>query len=289
MKKTLLLSLAFLSLFFVEVFAQDASFPVDSARWCFESRGDQGQDLGTYCFSPLGFDTVNNLRYTIIEYLSGRSNPDEIRYRVDGQKVYVLPQDSLQEILLYDFGLSIGDTFEVKWGINFQGLTPFKVVVVDTHHIVTPDGVRRTDLRLGEQPGNEFSRWIEGIGDDWSHMFPAYGGSVSGWNSLKCFSIKGEDIYPSSNENCSTVSIDDPLSKVSMYPNPCDGVFFIDNTANAFHRIAITDVFGRLIARQRLSAGKNRFVLPDDVIEGLYLIKLSSRDGSVSSKKLHKR
>lgn len=284
MKNTLLLLFAFLSFLFAgTINAQDASFPTDSARWCYRLTGDFGQYLGSKCFSPLGYDSIGGKQYARIEYMTfpqqGRN--EEIHYRVDGDKVYVLPQDSLQEILVYDFSLAVGDTFEVNWSLGFNGI-PFKVVVINIRSVIGSDSIARRIFTLVGNSSFQQTEWIEGIGSYWMHLLPNYEGSLSGSISFLCFDNTKQGGYFS----CGTVSIEPEIANLKVYPNPARDHFYLENPTATQQSIKVLDLNGKLLLQQQLTAGNNRIMLPSGTPTGIYAVWMANLNGEFAVRKL---
>ena len=127
-------------------------FPDSTANWviteCFSGGGAPG---AFYCFNyryfSLGDTSMNGFTYKILNESYNLDPSDTISssvvgyYRIDGQKVFYLQDSSYnnsivglynsfyfntgQEILLYDFGMQIGDTFSLSDSVYFafQGLS----------------------------------------------------------------------------------------------------------------------------------------------------------------------
>ena len=200
-------NLSLLVLFFCTFnysFAQ-VEFPKLNATWCYTASGDFGEPLYNVCFSPDSLIEINDLEYSRViglDYIY-----DTIYYREENRKLYILPEDSINEILLCDFNLNMGDKFmKPHWGWFENESALLTVYGVDS--IVTLDGVTRKIIYLYTETGPSANTyWIEGIGDmSWLFLFPNYYGSLSGGYHFLCYGIDGEFIYPEGNESyCSSL------------------------------------------------------------------------------------
>ena len=107
----------FFALFFISYGqSQSTALPMENAIWCYTGYGDFGSFEGVACFSPDSLVEVNDQTYAhILHKTHPWENYQEILYREDEGKVFIIPQDSVNEILIYDFQLELGDTFLVTW------------------------------------------------------------------------------------------------------------------------------------------------------------------------------
>lgn len=72
-------------------------------------------------------------------------------------------------------------------------------------------------------------------------------------------------------------------NKLSIYPNPNNGVFVIETPESAASEAGIYDVLGNLVARVELSNGRNQVDL--HLTDGIYFVKTTDGKGNVSSLK----
>lgn len=293
MKKTLLLLLAVLFSFLNYSNAQDASFPMENATWCYRGYGDTGEDLGIDCFSPHALEEVNGKIYAHIGY---RPHPygdfKDLWYREEAGQFFVIPQDSTEEILVYDSNLEVGDTFTVHWGwgIDANNL-PFDIEVTYIDTITTLDGVLRKEFTMEGAFG--WLHWIEGIGDsEWIFTEPAYVASLSGGYSFACFAIDSMTVYPTyqPTEGCFFSSTEnlETYQSVEIFPNPSEGDFFIKNENQLSFQLEILDQLGRVILKHNPSEAVDYFSIPRINGKGIYFVKLTFEDQRILMKKIIK-
>lgn len=196
------------------------------------------------------------------------------------------------ETLLYDFNLSVGDTFEVE-GINHILLS-----VTDSipEYCITSDSVT---CSINPRRVYKFTSpsiyypvyWIEGLGSLAGLLYP--GASWCGDNKILChFDQNGTwDYYHKTYEvgpcdgYVSISNIENNL-EIAIYPNPINNseVYIYGNNIS---KATIIDAFGRTVREVPLvSIPINRidFVSPD----GVYFIKVYSYSGTVSTYKIIK-
>jgi len=200
------------------IFAQN-SFPTENALWCinykFQSTFTQKPDK-KFCYGLIGYETinVNDIIYTYskLHLLSDTilSEENSISYiggfRNEGEKVWFRPYGILPDILLYDFGASIGDTVwhnTLAQYINngeydfftFQDINNYSII----SHIDDAISGRKKVTVVNEIM--YIHDWIEGIGDvgDYSGFFGHILAIPDGDRykpELECFKYNNVIVYP---------------------------------------------------------------------------------------------
>jgi len=81
----------------------------------------------------------------------------------------------------------------------------------------------------------------------------------------------------------STGIVSNPFQEVSIYPNPCDGVFYISHIPeNA--SVRITDVAGQMVLSQNNYPGDKVMVDLSGKPSGIYLVKIEQEGMAVTRK-----
>ncbi|MBK8557477.1 MAG: T9SS type A sorting domain-containing protein [Lewinellaceae bacterium] len=272
--------------------AQFLDFPTQNATWCYGGYADQGQDLGLFCFSPDTLLELNGKTYAKITYQPHPSaSPEDILYRSDNGKFFVIPQDSTDEILIYDFNLEVSDTFYVNWGFWLQD--SILLTVQSVEYITTLDGVSRKKMFL-ENQGYHIT-WLEGIGNtDWVFVAPAYVSSVSGGYQFVCHAVEDSIIYPDgTSPSLCGLSATNHLSQqddraVKIYPNPVKNEFNLEFTGIEARQIAISDVLGNTVFQSNCTQKSQMVEIPDNIKPGFYVLRLVQLDGKMFAKKFLK-
>ncbi|MEO8069113.1 MAG: T9SS type A sorting domain-containing protein [Flavobacteriales bacterium] len=171
------------------------------------------QDVNSYCAS--GADTViNAMMYTKLEFCEGGYKG---AFRGDSGAVRYVPGGSTQEVLLFDFGMAVGDTATVYYEEIGQPSTALITVNQLLPHPDFPDRMV-TYLDLGAQ-------WIEGIGPAWG-LFTEPWINVSNYALfLECMSHGDTLLYPVLEMNgvCALnvgTTEQQPVQTLAAYPNP---------------------------------------------------------------------
>jgi hypothetical protein len=156
--------------------AQEADMFVDKRKsWrCLNEMPGWEPEVHMYEFS--GDVTANGKTYS--ELLMDGSHPYLLRQ--EGNKVFMIDNNSPEEVLLYDFGLEVGDKF------SFTGKESENLVVMDVDFITVGDRVRRRMIfawerylpkdydvqSLSSQDYSAIDCWVEGIGSVYSPVSP---------------------------------------------------------------------------------------------------------------------
>ncbi|MFZ5553720.1 MAG: T9SS type A sorting domain-containing protein [Bacteroidota bacterium] len=273
MKRFAYILLFFCLLFFRSEAQLTLPFPDSTGAWTWSCSGKNCNSSSRYYVA--GDTIINSVQYHILRMGSTNLNDSSdwmsgtniIGYfREDSSKIYFLDDSVItsggpfcfynynseifstnNEILLYDFTLASGETFN---------LTPSLQVIVTNIDSVLLNGnyYRRWNFDgYFIWTGNGSYSWIEGIGSNIG-FFPYYYFFEDGV-VLNCFHENNEDIilYLGNASDCASVGIDENKTSIEntiLSPNPNNGKFKLDITSSFFPSktiITITDITGRLI------------------------------------------
>lgn len=215
--------------------------------------------------------------------------------REEGQKVYftrVIDEVTTEQFLLYDFGLQVGDVFEMK-----NPLSPFPTnggpfVLDSIVERTLVDGQGYDHYYFTPHPSNIFSNnpavWVEGVGS--LSMVNAPGGDpdINGVGALSCFFKEGQLFYQNldSIQACEPVlgladrirtqSIDWKLSQGSLS--------FMRLTKDS--QVAIYTLNGQAIASDLVLQDGQLYFNTTSWADGVYLVLLTDPAGQTSSLKI---
>ena len=287
---SILLKLVFSSVLFCQ-----QSFPTSNATWCYQGYGDTGEDLGNYCISPIDSVEFDNKVYTRIDYWSHPyANKQELLYREEDRKFYVVPPDSVHEMLVYDFNLNVGDTFETNWSWGTTDTVRMVVMSIDT--VTTLDGLSRKRMNLANKnyPGTgqyHSGTWLEGIGSlDWMFVYPSYVSSVSGGFGFACHWTNGNLIYPyeSTSGNCyiiDNIPEENLDSNISFYPNPMRDKLNIEFSGTNFASLKVLDLYGNIVYK---NTQHHTALELSHLKSGVYFVIIGFKNGNYMTKKIIK-
>jgi hypothetical protein len=199
-----------------------------------------------------------------------------IRQDTSLRKIYfVQPGDSIERVL-YDFSVSVGDTF---YTCGYFCLPNYEIAhAIDSVFIGSDYRKRWRFQNLGTI--------IEGIGsiDDLLHVCEPAAAPYN-W-TLSCFSLNGHTVYPDTSSSCNLIlGLNDDIGNsnvISFFPNPfhTSAILKIFNFIYDFTEIKIFDILGKVKQDQA-------FTLPSTIIDrrnlsnGLYFYQLNDKKGHI--------
>ncbi|KAA3623880.1 MAG: T9SS C-terminal target domain-containing protein [Bacteroidetes bacterium] len=292
MKIKIVLPIVFFLLSTLSSLAQNFPFPQDSASWTYIGfPWDAGIQYfpNTIHYDLFGDTLINGEHYSFISHYihdcEGSGNYDYDFLRSEGDKVYFLKRNSLNEVLLYDFNLEAGDFFPVAGLCGYQDTDSIEVKYTDS--LLIGESYRKI-WALGNQ---EIAYWIEGIGQDngFGTMIGPYYAEypLDGIQyNILCYKEHGEELISrtASYTNWSGVEFTfscngiiqatEDLSKqnlVKVFPNPFTAILNVQyENFRDIESIELYDVSGRLVETLPLSESFDlSFLKPT-----LYLLKV---------------
>ena len=256
------------------------SFPTENAIWNYTVRasnwlsGWEGQRnvYYTICGDTIIDSNIYSKFYTTYDTVICGENLKKFLgyFRQDDQKVYFTPSSSGQEFLLYDFGLSIGDTFHIEYafwesdGYGYRnGYHDFmndfgenRTVVIS--NIEFENGIKKIVLGSGV-----YDIWHEGIGSIYGLFHTGTIEALDGYSfgfSLNCLKHNDTVKYvnnPKCNQCfCPSVNIaEHSISNIiNIYPNPVKDNLNIETTENTeIKSINVYTIDGKLIETSKYS------------------------------------
>jgi len=206
----------------------------------------------------------------------------------DGSRIYLRPPGYI-EGLIYDFGVSLGDTIEARNMYLNNDTLHFVVTQVDSVQLL--DGYKKR-ITLFEYMNQAEEIWIEGLGSYsgiLNSCFNSYG-SVCGGAAALCYEQNGNLVYQNPDYSTCYYSVTVDVNQVygneiSIYPNPAKDLVNIDITDKGIKEIELLNINGKIILK-KLVAYNKVFLNLQEVDKGIYLIKFISNDFSYPPYKL---
>jgi|APTNR8051073442_1049403.scaffolds.fasta_scaffold00571_17 hypothetical protein len=241
-----------------------------------------------------GDTTINTIKYSKfyqINYgLDGTYYNSNYRActRIDGQKVWVIANGATQEILLYDFGVEVGDTLHLQFVDFDQGLDYY----TESIEQINIGGVLHKMIRFQTSYGIP-DVWIEGIG---SIMGPLDRGFfvIDAQPALTCYLKDGDVVYKTAAEQeceggltCAIVSgngeVPD-LNAFKVFPNPANAAIWIKSDVPGPIQVEIFTADGRLVSKAAYPDGQFTQVSTESLAPAIYLFRIAPKDNPFSSK-----
>lgn len=202
-------------------------------------------------------------------------------------KVFFIPKDSLNEVLLYDFNLEVGDTVPV-WHNDFY--RPITVESIDTI-LVNGISLKRFDMKSKKMTGSVYGDVIiEGIGSisDLIQIDNRLEGNLY----FKCFLDFNTDFhYP---EDCQGLSLSierniegDKDISLKIIPNPCLNEFVLSfkGMHNENQWAELTDINGRIVKHVTIYENRQK-ITTNHLMKGIYILSVYNKKGLIGKEKL---
>lgn len=228
-----------------------------------------------------GFTITENLKeYTAITGCDGLDPLFYIREDVASRKVFYKRTNEMQEHLLYNFNLKVGDLINVPIGMYEPNSTEYQVTKIDT--ITLPDGKhKRFFYKETEHLQRRTFTLIEGVGcteDPFKIYYPTADPVFYLLNSYKgrnCQYVYGDSCPPNP---CTFVSkIEQPeKTELKVYPNPCGDILQINS--NETFQYQLVNSIGQTI---QTGSCQSTFDM-GELQKGLYILVLKN-NGMLSS------
>jgi hypothetical protein len=253
-------------------------FPTTTAHWVYQYFNDNHQATGWYgSYSITGDTIISGKTYKKISGCDGVNyacNSGGIR---DSNKViYFRPDTSINEYVLYDFNLQLGDTlFHPFGGAVCSNDT---VIVWNIDSVLCSDDYHRK-LYL-----SSYATWMEGIGSDAYLLRPTDILCVSGNDILECMITDSGFSYPSGIGSCIAAVSTNPISEIliSISPIPSNERIEIKSSVH-YSELRVFNLFGQEQFVSKTSAVAETFDI-SFLSKGIYFFQFQFENGIVLKK-----
>lgn len=248
-----------------------------------------------------GSDTlINNLSYRkILKDYGPFQQPYTLgytRYDSAANKVYAWNKNTLQDMVLYDYGLKPGDTFYSAMHYAIKDVY-YTVKTVDST-LVNGEQYKRfileiTDTAFIDIMGT-YCIYSEGVGNlTGAPLDPLIGDiKLSRVSELSrdmiCFHNATNPISPSSRCADTILSVDDTRFdlKANIYPQPASNWVYIDLPEYKTGKISIYSINGQALITEDFIQKKQIKIATSRLNAGMYYLKLSTKDSKIYTSKL---
>lgn len=310
MKKLLLIT--YMLAFLANIKGQDyIPFPTSNTVWSEHFRAPVSTSLTSYYYrniladkdTTIGAKTYHQLFYSHSDtvYSENSSAVYNGGIRENNRQVFYLPKDSVNEYLLYDFSLQVGDMIKYDYSAfsHQMGLGPMDSLFVSSiDSVLILDGSYRKRIRFSFNIDDiepiPWASWIEGIGYEMGLLIPIGDIPTNGQKyTLGCLKQNNEIIYYDNLfDNCYPVNQSvfefSKQNEITISPNPVQDYCKIQWEVNnvQFDRILISDVYGRIVFSEKIDQNNETIIDCRNFGQGMYLVNIFNRFGSQSTSKL---
>lgn len=249
---------------------------------------------GTQSFKILGDTTIGQTEYKKLYATYDTTFSNCYKYgalRENENKVYFYLFANETEVLLYDFGLNVGENFNSTHNsIEYQSCPiEMEVSLIDTVTIENGEQRQRITFSDGEE-------WIAGIGSIYGLVYVGvYQCIFDMYYDLSCCHENEELIFQSpSFDDClvNTVGINENVGKInhSINPNPFihSTILNFDYSSSQTYRLQIFNSTGQLIKRiNEINSGKIE-ISGEHLNSGIYFYQLTNDKNEIVDGKLIK-
>ncbi len=289
------LSIIICTFFVINGFTQNITD--EGNQWNILTVGMQGSTI-SHSIKIDGDTTLDNVTYKKVFYSSDSLNtswqliPQFIREEPNTKKVF-LKEFNQEEVLMYDFNLEVGDTFNIEdlWG-NYD----CQIVVFQIDSVSLLNGEKRKRLHLHDMyhPDSYIDRWIEGIGSMYgvnTDPFRAYCSTDYPYYLL-CHYNNEELLLQAHPTSCFITPIQE-ISKsdpIKVFPNPSQGKLRIEIGENnhLIKELKIFSSLGDLIIQDNSDFAGNKEIDISHLPKGIYFLIISISSEQIYSQKIIK-
>ena len=189
--------------------------------------------------------------------------------------------------MIYDFSLSVGDTFSggsLNMSSYFIGLV---VADIDT---VNYDGVERRRFKIMTAGYGQIAAiWIEGIGNREGLFFPYHTTTADIWGNVRCYTHNDELLYSNyrhGGSDCVTplMGIESIIedNSITLYPNPTNNEISI-SSESFINSIEIYNSLGQKVYTETINS-KEKTIDISSLPSGVYVLGAKTDDGIMRKK-----
>ena len=258
-----------------------------ASKWYILNSSQSNLDLNTIIVNFNNTERIyNGLGYKHLEYIEEPSSVNWIldetqAFREEGEKVYLYNIADDYEIIIHDFNLSVGETFNSQHSISDPG-TLLTVTKVDSLELF--DGSLRKRIELNCEEGNTVT-WVKGIGNlDFPLAATVLSCHFDINTEILCYSEFGQNIYLGDHnfQGCWVTDVAEiPESEITIYPNPVSNNLYID-AENSITNAKIYNLQRQLIMEKT----EVSYMELKDLNTGMYFLYLVNRKGQELTKKI---
>jgi Secretion system C-terminal sorting domain len=266
-----------------------------TSQWNIVSHAWNGSAI-TYKLKMGNEVTIDSFTYRKVLFTKDSIDEAWLAYenmliRQDSLKRVYVKEGLGQEMLVYDFGLGVNDTF---WGEISSYTCGFIVESIDSVQLNNGELRKRMKVSTEEFTGllGTETYWIEGIGSsEFGLLSYLHICGTDYGESLLCYYSNSALLYPQNSDLCyiHIVDSDDLTAKlaVKIYPNPLQSHLVIESESPDLTSYSILDLAGRVCKTGTLAGYKTEIAIADLTL-GYYTLVLKDKQNVSFSQQLIK-
>ena len=220
---------------------------------------------------------VNNWTFYDSIYQGG------LREDINSKKIYYLQPSGVNECLLYDFNLNVGDTLKDDCQLQIYG------IVISIDSIMIGSAYRKKlNLSVGTPPFG----LIEGIGTTGGLLEKLY--DFEAGSILLCFKQNNQTLYPDTTTLCDLITsapyVENEVQDVKIFPNPVSEEINISFNLQkpTDVKLQIYDSLGQKIKEfleEKQTKGLNKIDFSvEDIPKGIYFLRIKIGENEITRK-----
>ena len=235
-------------------------------------------------FSLNGDTIIANQNYRkLVQTLRGQTDYVGAMRENQQKTVFFYGKTDSTERLLYKFGLSVGDSLNIR---RNGAQNPIKVLAIDS--VLIGNNFRKRYWMNTPTLGMR-DYWIEGIGSTKGLFYTQSGQEFENQATLLCFYNNNLLEYrnPKAASNCTVANKEWAFSNAQVYPNPVNNQlkFDLQNTEIALSEVIIFDTLGRILIQKQAKNDFSSFEINvENLPNGVYFYALSHQNRQQTGK-----
>jgi hypothetical protein len=239
-----------------------------------------------YFYRDVEFDTATA---TYIGALRENSQKQVFYRGLNGYRDMDDSPYGIQELneMIYDFSLSVGDTFS---GGSLNMSSAFMGLVVANIDTINYNGVERRRFKImTEGYGQTAAIWIEGIGNREGLFFPYHTNTGDFWGNTRCYTYNGELQYHNYSDginDCITplMGVESIVedNSITLYPNPTNSEVNI-SSQNIINSIEIYNSLGQRVYQSVVNSNTKTIDI-SSFSNGVYILGVITDNGVIRKK-----
>ena len=189
--------------------------------------------------------------------------------------------------MIYDFSLSVGDTFS---GGSLNTSSAFMGLVVADIDTVNYNGVERRRFKIMTEGYSQIAAiWIEGIGNREGLFFIYHTTTADIWGNTRCYIHNGDLLYSNyshGGNDCITplMGIESIVedNSISIYPNPTNSEVNI-SSENIINSIEIFNSLGQRVYYSVVNSTE-KIIDISSFTNGVYILGVNTENGVIRKK-----